>query len=825
MFGLNNIRITAGTLLLLSAFVVAGFSAKQAKTKDSAELPEKHTSAIFPEHYPAEGKACLSCHSGIEHIRADSSKMMQKIYEKGIEAGDPNGCVVCHQGNPEETHNKKLAHRNLIPYPASMWVIDKTCGKCHKDYVYNGMRSLMMTEAGKIQGAVWGWGIPDDYGAHWGNYDILDTDGPRPRWGTETYKNYMHRLAKAYPKQFPEKLNEIPRTDIHKLVARPEEAVFTYLRTECLRCHVGVKGKQRRGDYRGMGCAACHIPYSNEGFYEGNDPTIPKDIPGHLLTHQIQSTRDVKVKVNGISYSGIPNENCTTCHNRGKRIGVSYTGIAESAYDTPWNEDGSGQYKLHGKRYHSIKDDVHHQIDTINGQPKGGLLCQDCHTTTSVHGNGNLHGSTLAEVEVECADCHGIPKKYPWELPIGYQDEYGLPLPDTARGVSFKLPEEMKAGTVYPAEDGYLLTARGNPFGNVVRRNDTVIVHSASGEDFVCPTLKQLNETNTWKNPDLAIAAMVNVDEHMETMECYSCHAVWAPQCYGCHVQVDFSQNHYAKDWIQTGKQHFANGLNIDQIAPKETPHIKAKVRESRSYIRWEDPILGINGENRVTPLIPGCQQITTVIDTNGNTLVSNKIWRTKAGLENGGEEGQRGIDMAPVQPHTISAQARSCASCHTNPKTLGYGIGDGKWMNDYHKDTYKDIQTADGKLLSKHSRPQMTKIEDLKMDLSQIVTRDGKQLQTVGHHWPLSGPLPQEMREKMERAGVCVSCHKDVPDATLFTKITAAVGEKLGMIPHSDHEHSKLLNEDIRWAAMSRFLVVFLLAIIIFIAWKWWKK
>jgi len=32
---------------------------------------------------------------------------------------------------------------------------------------------------------------------------------------------------------------------------------------------------------RGMGCAACHIPYSNEGFYEGTDPAIPKDKKGH----------------------------------------------------------------------------------------------------------------------------------------------------------------------------------------------------------------------------------------------------------------------------------------------------------------------------------------------------------------------------------------------------------------------------------------------------------------------------------------------------------------------------------------------------------------
>jgi len=55
-----------------------------------------------------------------------------------------------------------------------------------------------------------------------------------------------------------------------------------------------------------VGCASCHIPYSNEGFYEGNDSSIPKDKRGHLLTHQIQSSRKVNVSIHDINYSGIP---------------------------------------------------------------------------------------------------------------------------------------------------------------------------------------------------------------------------------------------------------------------------------------------------------------------------------------------------------------------------------------------------------------------------------------------------------------------------------------------------------------------------------------
>ena len=109
-------------------------------------------------------------------------------------------------------------------------------------------------------------------------------------------------------------------------------AGFTYQRQQCQRCHVGVKGREKRGDYRGMGCSACHIPYSNEGFYEGGDPTINKEERGHLLVHRIQGTRKAKVEVSGHEYSGIPVETCNSCHNRGKRIGVTYQGLMEFEY-------------------------------------------------------------------------------------------------------------------------------------------------------------------------------------------------------------------------------------------------------------------------------------------------------------------------------------------------------------------------------------------------------------------------------------------------------------------------------------------------------------
>ena len=141
--------------------------------------------------------------------------------------------------------------------------------------------------------------------------------------------------------------------------------------------------------------------------------------------------------------------------------------------------------------------------------------------------------------------------------------------------------------------------------------------------------------------------------------------------------------------------------------------------------------------------------------------------------------------------------------------------------MQGYNKDIYRDIQTPLKQLISKLSKPQFSSIQELDMDLSQVVTRDGKQMQTVGHHWLLSGPLTQEQRERMERVGVCVSCHQEIPDGTMPIKAIVKAADILGLTPFTDEEHSKLLNKDIRWAAFTRIIMpvtVLVLLVLVYI-------
>ena len=531
--------------------------------------------------------------------------------------------------------------------------------------------------------------------------------------------------------------------------------------------------------------------YGNEGYYEGKDPTINKEEKGHMLSHRIYGTRKAG--------KGIPVETCNSCHNRGKRIGVTYQGLMEFPYGSPFNAKGGKQPKLHTKNYLFISDDLHHQIKSRPENPKGGMLCQDCHTTIDMHGDGNIFGTTLAQVEVECQDCHGTTDKYPWELPLGYSEEFGRTLPKTPRGLSNELLSETESfATVYKKRDGYLKTARGNPFGNVVKDGDKVILHSATGNDFFVPTLKDIARKDNWKSPDAKVA-MSSVKKHNDSLECYACHASWVPQCYGCHVKVDYSAGKQDTDWIKGGSLRFADGQTAESPLGTHGPKSPGKVSETRSYLRWEEPVLGINGEGRVTPLMPGCQVVWTVIDTKGKTIALNDVGlSTDEQKELGQKRIPLGIDMAPVQPHSAQRKARTCESCHNNPKAMGYGIAGGVFQTRYVEDVVADlIDQKTGKVIPKRHVIQIPKIKGLDFDWSTIIKND-EQTQTVGTHWPLSRSLPKKMRDGMERTGLCMGCHRNMSNTELWNKV-ATKGQL------NDSQHIELLNKMFQIYATSK--------------------
>ncbi|RUM66120.1 MAG: cytochrome C [Sulfurospirillum sp.] len=767
----------------------------------------------------AAGNSCLKCHDGIADIRDKKSVMMQKILEVADHAGySGNDCIVCHGGNPEE-EEKEAAHKGTVSYfakhkgpkafypsPTSPWINENTCGMCHKEQVEAQWNNLMATEAGKIHGALWGFGAKDGYQHTHGNFDIQNI---HKQIGTDAYRNYMKTLSAKEPQGFPKKQIALPPAPTADEVEKdPTLSVYTYLRQECLRCHTGGKGRYRRGDYRGIGCASCHIPYSNAGLYEGKDKSIPKNEHGHLLVHQIQSSRDVNVTVHGVHYSGVPVETCTTCHNRGKRIGVSYQGLMETAYQATFDDEGNPQPKLHTKRYLHLQEDIHYTK---------GMLCQDCHTSNDLHGDGFITGANLGAVEIECQDCHGTTDKYPWELPLGYSDEFAkTPKTGKPRGTTETLADYLKKGYVPKDKgDGFLLSARGNPMPHAVRKGNKVVMHLASGKDITLTPLKALKLQGKLSKEGLV--AMDQIKAHTDKLECYTCHATWAPQCYGCHVKIDYSKGKQNPDYLAASAHHH-NGVT-GEIHNLKDYLVDGQVTETRSYLRWENPALAQNGEGRISPVIPGCQVTLTVIGKNGKALLKNHIFKLK-NVENNGtvsvpKEGVDSIVMSPVNPHTITKEGRHCESCHDSAKALGYGIGGGKYFADQSEDTIVDLMTADKKVLPHQVDEQIPAIDSLKYDYSRFIDENGTQLQTVGDHWKLSQALDNETRAKLDRRGVCLSCHKEIPNKDLAVSLMVHTAKVAGVKIDNDMHHT-ILHKTLLLSAWVQVLIPLILGLLI---------
>lgn len=111
----NNHLLILSTLVFLILAIL--FSPGLLSAHHKSRLQREKT--VSQSTYPVPQKGCLAggCHWEIEPIREHHSEMAKEIYSLGKEKGDPNGCVVCHFGDPESLTSEK-AHKGLVRYPA-----------------------------------------------------------------------------------------------------------------------------------------------------------------------------------------------------------------------------------------------------------------------------------------------------------------------------------------------------------------------------------------------------------------------------------------------------------------------------------------------------------------------------------------------------------------------------------------------------------------------------------------------------------------------------------------------------------------------------------
>jgi hypothetical protein len=141
----------------------------------------------------------------------------------------------------------------------------------------------------------------------------------------------------------------------------------------------------------------------------------------------------------------------------------------------------------------------------------------------------------------------------------------------------------------------------------------------------------------------------------------------------------------------------------------------------------------------------------------------------------------------------------------------MGYGIDEGEDFADPSQPYIVDLMTADGKIIPKIFKTQINSIPNLKHDWSKIVTEDGKQLQTIGHHFSLSRPLNNEERSKLDRRGVCLSCHQEIPDKDLAVSLLHHISE-VSNIEVDKKMHSSILHKILLIGAWTQVLGIFVL-------------
>ncbi len=419
---------------------------------------------------------CMTCHFGIEDL---SPSHPNSVF----------GCVICHGGNgPDLT--VKGAHLGLRGgrNPARLDLAASSCGssgplvgKCHSgrknrllDRVENVPRSLMATNAGIMAILRFQWGL---------------TGSPTPEFGIRSVSDGNTSL-RATPAE---------RTSDGKV-----SLADSHFRKFCGACHLwGSSSDQKMG--RLEGCPACHAPYSDDGRYQGSDPTVNRKDAGHAATHTITNR--------------IPDDRCRACHNRSGRIGLNYHGEMESEqYGTPFVRGALNDYTLSDDRFVlKLVPDIHHEK---------GLGCIDCHTGQDTMGDGKIHGRMEDQIEIRCEDCHGT--------------YYAPPRTVTVAGNDSLVQTLVRSSAFLKIADGdeIATTAKGRPLPHVRKvGGEFRMTSKITGKEHPVTALFGKNKAHGIKGH--------------ERLECDSCHSAWSPQCYGCHQMLDFG--HRGRDHLSQG--------------------------------------------------------------------------------------------------------------------------------------------------------------------------------------------------------------------------------------------------------------------------------
>ncbi len=481
------------TTLRVRAALLSGFALLAAALFAALTVPESARAAVGASA-EREGNGCVSCHTGIEDMHPAAAL----------------SCVDCHGGNAN-TSNKLEAHIKPPPgqdkdervapqeedlawrrfrNPMDLRVARLVCGGCHESEVRNVHTSLHATTAGHLSDGYYEMGLAPKKGS---TFSVFNVPSHLAEPGDVT------ALTQVPPFRESGQRNSI------------SSHYGDLARKECMQCHLWSEGRAVRGrvgfdgDYRGEGCAACHVPYSRDGLSSSADKSARRTEPGHPRAHVMTRAPTT--------------DTCTSCHYGDASIGLNFRGLSQLPPGAPGGPEIPGTTDALLNRQFYLDDpalcppDVHHEK---------GMHCIDCHTQNDVMGDGKLYGAMEHAVEIACVDCHG----------------------------TFERPATLR-------------TARGTPLAHLRRDGDKVVLKSkVDGREH---PVTQVAHVLDPERPEYNAEAARAMNKSHGALECYLCHSNWNPNFLGFHfdrneslTQLDLLSGAKTKGRVTTQEKVFA---------------------------------------------------------------------------------------------------------------------------------------------------------------------------------------------------------------------------------------------------------------------------
>jgi hypothetical protein len=751
----------------------AAWSAKVSRAQDSASTSDAlltqsqadadrkssgcltcHTSTDRATMHASEAVrlGCTDCHGGNVDERVASGTSPNSLeYAQTKKRAHPQPRLLqsSHSAYPDRVYTDWLHEDwNYIRFvnPGDLRVAEKTCGQsgCHTTEVQK-VQTSMMTHGAMLWGAAlynngaFPFKSPlfgESYGPNGEPQRMMTFPPPSPeeteRKGILPYLEPLERWEVSQPgnvlrvferggRKRPEIGNPDPSEDPGKPEIKLSDRGFgTELRTDPV--FLGLQKTRlldpllsfpgtndQPGDYRGSGCAACHVVYANDrspehsgsfaiagnlGQSSTNDPTVPHNESGHPIRHEF--TRS------------IPSSQCIVCHiHPGTNMVATYFGYTwwdnemdgshmwpkaerhpsaaeeseiqarnpeRSAIRGLWSDvnflEKTGTPEFNQQLEHTQFGDFHSHgwifRAAFKHDRKGTLLDAQDHPVSFEDKEKFQKAVHLKDIHLEkgmhCVDCHFEQDSH------GNGKLYG----ETRNAVEIDCVDchgtiEAKAtlitsGTAAP-QDGTTLAALRTPWKErrFYWKDDRLHQRSMLDKDKeweVVQVLDSITPGNSHYSEKSRLAKTIQRDGtswgDVPSDQTTLAHQNSGMTCYACH-----------SSWAPT-----CYGCHLSMTANQRTPMLHNEGLTTRNWTSYNFQVLrddiftlGIDGTvtgHRVAPVRSACAVLVSSQNSDRDWLYYQQ--------QTVSAEGFSGQAFSPFVPHTVRArETKGCTDCHVS--------------------------------------------------------------------------------------------------------------------------------------------------------------